>query len=117
MTILITLLLSFCVFALIIWALMHMRTPRFRMDRKDFLQGLEDVLAGQADDNEWRVLTGYPMRHDPKLERLRLECLEIEEAEYTGGSPYLFTEVGLERLRGVRRRLLAAGTDTGPDKE
>ncbi|SEA37704.1 hypothetical protein [Microbulbifer marinus] len=111
MTLLVTLLLSFCVFALIIWGLMHMRTPRFRIDRKDFLKGLEDVIAGQADDNEWRVLIGYPMRHDPLLEQLRLECLEIEEGEYTGGSPYLFTDAGLERLRQVRRRLLAAGID------
>ncbi|AMX01668.1 hypothetical protein [Microbulbifer thermotolerans] len=108
MTILLTLLLSICIFALIIWALMHMRTPRFRMERKDFLKGLEDVITGQADDNEWRVLTGYPMRHDPDLEQLRLECLKIEEAEYTGGSPYLFTRAGLEQLREVRRKLLAA---------
>lgn len=106
MTVAITLLLSFCFFALIIWALMHMHTPRFRMDREQFIRGLEDVIAGQADDNEWRVLTGYPMRHDPELERLRLECLEIEEAEYTGGSPYLFTRAGIERLRKVREQLL-----------
>ncbi|AOS96925.1 hypothetical protein AUP74_01488 [Microbulbifer aggregans] len=106
MTILLTIVLSFLVFALIIWALMHMRTPRFRMERRDFLKGLEDAIAGQADDNEWRVLVGYPMRHDPELEELRLECLEIEEDEYTGMLPYLFTEVGLERLRDVRRRLL-----------
>ncbi|MFC6634607.1 hypothetical protein [Microbulbifer taiwanensis] len=116
MTILITLLLSFCIFALIIWALMHMRTPRYRVDRQDFLKVLEDVIVGQADDSEWRVLTGYPMRHDPPLEKLRLECLEIEEAEYTGGSPYLFTEAGIERLRGVRRRLLAANSENDNDK-
>jgi hypothetical protein len=107
MTILLTIVLSFLAFALIIWALMHMRTPRFRMERRDFLKGLEDVIAGQADDNEWRVLVGYPMRHDPELEELRLECLDIEEDEYTGGQPYLFTEAGLERLREQRRQLLA----------
>ncbi len=116
MTLFLTLLLSFVVFVLITWAFMHMRTPRFRVDRKDLLKGLEDVIAGQADDNEWRVLTGYPMRHDPQLEKLRLECLEIEEAEYTGGSPYLFTEIGLERLRGVRQRLLAADDEKDNDK-
>lgn len=107
MNIVITVCLSFAVFALIIWALMHMRTPRFRMERAQFQQGLEDVIAGQADDNEWRVLTGYPMRHDPPLEQLRLLCLEIEQDEYTGRMPYLFTEAGLERLRAVREQLLA----------
>ncbi|MCK7598520.1 hypothetical protein M0G74_14660 [Microbulbifer sp. CAU 1566] len=107
MTIVITLCVSFAVFALIVWGLMHMRTPRFRMERAEFQQGLEDVIAGQADDNEWRVLTGYPVRHDPPLEQLRLECLQIEEAEYTGKMPYLFSETGLQRLRDVRERLLA----------
>ncbi|MFD1215183.1 hypothetical protein [Microbulbifer celer] len=106
MTIVITVCLSFAVFALIIWGLMHMRTPRFRMERAQFLRGLEDVIAGQADDNEWRVLTGYPMRHDPTLEAMRLKCLQIEESEYTGHMPYLFTDKGLQQLREVRQRLL-----------
>ncbi|TLM76639.1 hypothetical protein ACONUD_11135 [Microbulbifer harenosus] len=107
MNILITLCLSFAIFALIIWGLMHMRTPRFRMERAQFQQGLEDVIAGQADDNEWRVLISYPMRHDPPLEQLRLACIKIEEEEYTGSPPYLFTDAGLQQLRDVRERLLA----------
>ncbi|MEX2963646.1 hypothetical protein [Microbulbifer sp. TYP-18] len=109
MAIILTIVISFCVFALIIWTLMQLRTPRFRMERAQFVRGLEDVIAGQADDNEWRVLTGYPMRHDPELERMRLRCLEIEEAEYTGKMPYLFTEAGIERLRSVREQLLTGG--------
>ncbi|WOX06659.1 hypothetical protein [Microbulbifer pacificus] len=107
MNIAITLCLSFAVFALIFWGMMHMRTPRFRMEREQFQRGLEDVIVGQADDNEWRVLISYPMRHDPPLEQLRLECLQIEEEEYTGKPPYLFTETGLQQLRDVRERLLA----------
>lgn len=116
MEIIVTLLLSFGVFALIIWAFMHMHTPRFRMDRERFLKLLEDVIAGQADDSEWRVLTGYPMRHDPELEELRQDCLAVEQNEYTGGSPYLFTEAGINRLREVRRRLLAIGIEKQSDK-
>lgn len=108
MTLFLTLLLSFVVFTLIVWGFMQLRAPRFRMDREQFRKGLEDVISGQADDNEWRLLTAYPMRHDPQLEKLRLECLAIEEKEYTGGSPYLFSETGMERLRGVRRRLITS---------
>nr|WP_010130136.1 hypothetical protein [Microbulbifer agarilyticus] len=107
MNLLITVGLAFAVFALVVWGLMHMRTPRFRMERAQFQQGLEDVIAGQADDNEWRVLTSYPMRHDPPLEDLRLECLRIEEDEYTGKMPYLFSDEGIRRLREVRECLLA----------
>lgn len=107
MTIVITLCLSFAIFALIVWGLMHMRTPRFRMERADFQRGLEDVIAGQADENEWRILVGYPTRHDPPLEALRLECLQIEENEYTGKLPYLFTDAGIRKLRDLRERLLA----------
>lgn len=102
----VTICLSFLIFALIVWGFMHMRTPRFRMGRAQFLQGLEHVITGQADDNEWQLLTAYPMRHDPVLEQLREECLVIEEEEYTGGSPYLFSEAGIERLRALRLELV-----------
>ncbi|MBB5212919.1 hypothetical protein [Microbulbifer hydrolyticus] len=115
MTIVITLCVAFCVFAVIVWGLMHMRTPRFRLEREQFQQGLEDVITGQADDNEWRVLIGYPMRHDPPLEKLRLECLQIEEDEYTGKLPYLFSDAGLTRLREVRERLLALPPQSDTD--
>lgn len=106
MDIVVTLCLSFLIFALIIWGFMQMRSPRFRMDRTQFRRGLEVVITGQADENHWRVLVDYPMRHDPDLERLRQECLAIEEEEYTGGTPYLFTEAGIGRLRAVHHQLL-----------
>lgn len=106
MELLLTIGLSFLIFALIVWGFMHMRAPRFRMERPQFLKGLEDAITGQADDNEWRLLVAYPMRHDPVLERLRRECLVIEEEEYTGASPYLFSEAGIERLRALRLQLL-----------
>ncbi|GAB2880834.1 hypothetical protein ACCI51_07315 [Microbulbifer echini] len=115
MTIFLTLLLSFCAFAIVIWTLMHLRTPRFRMDRNSFIRGLEDVLSGQASESEWRALLACPMRHDPELEKMRLECLKIEEHEYTGGAPYLFTQRGLEKLRRIRSRLLL-GTPDKPRK-
>ncbi|MBN8432463.1 hypothetical protein JF535_16595 [Microbulbifer salipaludis] len=115
MTIVITLCVSFAIFSLVIWGLMQMRTPRFRMERADFLRGLETVIVGQADENAWRMLISYPMRHDPALEALRLECLQIEDDEYTGKLPYLFTDTGLERLRDLRERLLALPSHDEPE--
>lgn len=115
MNFVITVCFSFAVFALIIWGLMQLRTPRFRMERADFRHGLEEVITGQADDNQWRVLTGYPMRHDPPLEQLRLECLQIEEDEYTGTLPYLFTELGVKKLSDVRARLLSLPSQSDPE--
>ncbi|MFA0813459.1 hypothetical protein [Microbulbifer epialgicus] len=112
MTLLITLLLSFCAFIIVIWTFMHLRTPRFRMDRADFIKGLEDAITGQASESEWRALVAIPMRHDPELERMRLQCLEIEEQESSDSPPYLFTEKGLEQLRQVRSKLLNT-----PDKQ
>lgn len=106
MDILLTLLLSFLAFSLIVWAFMRMRTPHFRMTRRLFVQLLEKVIEGQADDGDWRVLTGHPVRHDAQLERARRECLAVEEDEYTGKPPYLFTEAGIERLKALRQQLL-----------
>ncbi|WKD50280.1 hypothetical protein [Microbulbifer spongiae] len=106
MGIILTLLLSLSAFVIVVWTLMHLRTPRFRMDRQSFVRGLEDVISGQASETEWRALVACPMRHDPRLEQLRLECLKIEEREYNEGSPYLFTQAGIKQLREVRRQLL-----------
>ncbi|WP_444883735.1 hypothetical protein [Microbulbifer sp. PSTR4-B] len=106
MTLFLTLLLSFCAFVIVIWTLMHLRTPRFRMDRASFIKGLEDAITGQASESEWRALVAIPMRHDPELEAMRLKCLEIEEHESSDHPPYLFTEKGLEQLRHIRSRLL-----------
>ncbi|BBM00683.1 hypothetical protein [Microbulbifer sp. GL-2] len=113
MTLLITLLLSFCAFVIVIWTFMHLRTPRFRMDRSSFIKGLEDAITGQASESEWRALVAIPMRHDPELEKMRLKCLEIEEHESCDSPPYLFTEAGLEQLRQLRSKLLF----NSPDKQ
>jgi cell division protein FtsL len=103
--------LSFLAFALIVWAFMHLRTPQFRMTRKLFVQLLEKVIEGQADDSDWRVLTAHPMRHDAQLEKIRRECLQIERDEYTGKPPYLFSEAGQARLRALHRQLMPEKTD------
>ncbi|WP_444929623.1 hypothetical protein ACJJIF_17790 [Microbulbifer sp. SSSA002] len=114
MTWLATLFLSFIAFAIVIWVLMHLRSPKFRMDRGSFIQGLEDVITGQASDMEWRALLAYPMRHDPKLEEMRQRCLSIEDSEYTGEPPYLFTQKGLQKLREIREQLIAASANNEP---
>lgn len=114
MSVFLTLLLSLSAFVIVVWTLMHLRTPRFRMDRDSFIKGLEDVISGQASESEWRALVACPMRHDPKLEQLRLECLKIEEREYDDGSPYLFTQAGIKQLREVRRQLLTEAAGRQP---
>ncbi|GAA5445613.1 hypothetical protein Misp06_03816 [Microbulbifer sp. NBRC 101763] len=111
MTLFLTLLLSFCAFVIVIWTFMHLRTPRFRMDRASFIKGLEDAITGQASESEWRALVAIPMRHDPELEKMRLKCLEIEEYESSDSPPYLFTERGLEQLRQIRSKLLINTSD------
>ncbi|WP_444936694.1 hypothetical protein ACJJIW_03275 [Microbulbifer sp. JMSA004] len=114
MTWLATLILSFIAFVIVVWVLMHLRRPRFRMDRGSFVKGLEDVITGQASDTEWRALLACPMRHDPKLEEVRQRCLSIEDSEYTGEPPYLFTEKGLHKLREIRKQLIAASSNNEP---
>ncbi|MCO1336616.1 hypothetical protein MO867_19995 [Microbulbifer sp. OS29] len=109
-----TLVLTFIAFVIVVWVMMHLRKPSFRMDRGSFVKGLEDVITGQASDAEWRALLACPMRHDPELEKIRQRCLNLEDSEYTGEPPYLFTEKGLQKLHEIREQLIATPQDNEP---
>ncbi len=86
---------------LVLLILLWVRTPYHRPTREEFKNSLGMVITGNATDNDWRVLTIIPLRYDPVLEEYRQRLVDIEEAYYTGGSPYLFSKKGLAALTEV----------------
>ncbi|WP_106477278.1 hypothetical protein [Phytohalomonas tamaricis] len=92
-------------------ALLLSRTPRYRTEAKDMLTLLDGVLARQINENQWNMVIGYPIRHDPYLENIRRRCQHIME-EY--GTPWMYernkkllSDQGLEELAAIRDHLAA----------
>lgn len=98
---LLTLLCTFLIVSAVVAVLLRVRTPRYRLGRAEVITLLQMVITGQATDNDWSVFTGIPIRHDERLEQIRLRCIEIEAQCYTGSArpPYLFSAEGIEALR------------------
>jgi hypothetical protein len=102
-----TILLSALVFALILGLFLWVRTPRYRIGRSNVIALLELVLDGRATENDWRVFVSIPLRHDPYLEQIRRQCIDIEERTYVGKrrSGFLFSDSGLAELREIQEEL------------
>lgn len=90
------------------------RAPGYRPSRDSIQTLLTQMLEGQASDQQWRFFLDMPIRHDPELEKLRLECIEMQE-QY-GLRPRndraRLTEAGQIRLRHKLNQLEQGGSKT-----
>lgn len=86
---------------------MWVKTPHYLMSKQDVIQLFQQVLVGQASENDWAIFLSSSFRHLPDLEPIRLECLALDEKEYLSSAPkgYLLTETGLVRLRQLLFRV------------
>ena len=112
-----TIVLSVVVFAVVVSMFLWVRAPGYRLERRNVIQLLEMVVEGRASENDWRVFVGVPLRHDPYLEQVRQQCMDIEERTYMGKrrSGALFSESGLDELRALLAELRARSvSDSGP---
>lgn len=85
-----------------------LRVPRYRVEREDLRDLLEEALAGRARVERWDLLTGLLARHDARLCGWQQRCRAIAEehmlpaARDTGVSLCRFSDPGLDALRRVR---------------
>jgi hypothetical protein len=111
MTALITVVLSVFIIALLMGLFLWVKTPFYRVDKLQMIQILEMVLTGQARENDWRIVFDITIRHNPSLEALRQQALEIEDKHFIGlssgsaRSDYLFSKQGLVELEVLRQQL------------
>ncbi len=101
MTFLITLLCSVVICATVLGVMQWSKKATYRITRPAVARLFEWVLLGQATDNDWRVFCDIPIHHDPFLEALRLDCLEIDEQFFIGDShpPFVLDKPGRSLLK------------------
>ncbi|MCE2028249.1 hypothetical protein [Sessilibacter corallicola] len=107
MIIIVSVLVSFCIFAIVLTILLKVRTPRYRIQAQQVKSILEMVLCGQATSNDWNLFLAFEIRDNPYLDTIRKRCVEIDESEFRdpGTKTYLFTAKGLEQLRELLNEL------------
>lgn len=107
MNTIITLVLALAIIAVLFALFLQLKTPYYRVDKEKMIRVVEMVLTGQATDNDWQMVFGMTIRHNPELEAIRQQCLEVEEKFYIGEQrpPYLFSTEGLEVLDQILTEL------------
>jgi hypothetical protein len=94
------------VFLLVVGVLLWVKTPHYQMSQQDVIDLFQQVLVGQASENEWVIFLASSFRHIPELECVRQECLLLDEEEYKlQHQEFLLTETGLAKLRQLLYRV------------
>ncbi len=57
----------------------RLRIPRYRTERADLRDLLQDALAGRARTERWDLIIGIPVRHDEQLEAWRLRLVTLAD--------------------------------------
>jgi hypothetical protein len=108
---LIVFVVSLLLLLLLTVALLFGRSPVYRPSREDAYQMLTTLCEGILDNGQWGLFIGLPIRHDPELEEIRLQCYELElQAEENkdvlfGSGAYRYNAVGMARLELIRLKL------------
>lgn len=100
---LLTVILSALIILVSLWLASFRHAPKFHHSRQDYQVLLKAVLTGQADYDQWSSVMHLPIRHDPELEALRQNCVEIEAQHYLGHPTYLGKPDGMFSPEGVRQ--------------
>jgi hypothetical protein len=94
------------IFLLVVGILLWVKTPHYQMSRQDVIHLFQQILVGQATENDWAIFLSSSFRHLPALESIRQECLLLDEQDYKPGSAdFLLTEAGLAKLRQLLYRV------------
>ena len=92
-------------------ALAFGRPPTYRPGRGETLTLLKDVIAGTASEEAWQLFLSVPVMHDPVLETLREQCVEIDEGSDehapcgAGINGFIYGQEGRERLALLAKEL------------
>jgi len=97
-TFLLTLLMTFILVLVALLLFIRFGTPFYQLKKDNVVTLLTMVVDGQATENDWQVFLGVPIRHNDRLEAARLQCCEISNREYIGGSS-LLTAKGIDEIR------------------
>jgi hypothetical protein len=83
MTFLTTVFLTFCIVLLALLVFRYVGLPVYRVEAVNIKVLLEAVLAETATTADWDVFVGMPIRHDPELDKIRLQCAMLAQTTLT----------------------------------
>lgn len=109
MELLITLLLSFFLFAVLFSLFYRLKKPIYQLGKENLISLFEMLLSGQASEDDWNVFLEIPIRHDPFLESFRARCIGLGEGEVRASSEGVFlTERAKKEIESMIRELRLA---------
>lgn len=95
-------------------ALVFGQAPVYRPTSESIQTLMTQLLEGEADEQQWQFFLDMPIRHDPELEALRLECAEMHEqfGRRPRNGKARLNEAGQIRLRHKLNQLEQSGART-----
>lgn len=76
---LVVFLITALVFGGVALALVFGSAPVYRPTAESIQALMTSLLEGDADEQQWQFFLDMPIRHDPELEALRLECAQMQQ--------------------------------------
>lgn len=103
---LVVFLITLCVITASVLLHVRLSVPRYRIERADLRELLEQAIAGRAKVDRWELVTGITIRHDEQLATWQRRCREIGEQMNTpnrqSGAPACrFPPTAIEALQAV----------------
>ena len=106
MDLLITIALSFCLILLALLVFRFVGLPVYRVESINVKTVLEAVLYETATVADWDVFIGMPIRHDPELDEIRLQCAMLAASTLTERAGLvIFSSQGREQLVQILDRV------------
>jgi hypothetical protein len=106
MDLLITIALSFCLILLALLVFRFVGLPVYRVEAINIKTLLEAVLQETATVADWDVFMGMPIRQDPELDEIRLQCAMLAASALTERAGLvIFSSQGREQLAQILDRI------------
>lgn len=94
---------------------LHLRlsVPRYRIERADLRELIEQAVAGQAKVDRWELVTGITIRHDTRLSEWQQRCQTPGEQmtpqrDAQGTAICRFSASGIAALQEILKEMDAA---------
>ena len=84
-----------------------LKRPVYQLTTENVARLFEQVLNGEASEDDWDVFIEIPIRYNDDLEKVRQSSIDIYEQHLIGRSAgFLMAEQGLEAIAELRDELL-----------
>ncbi|WP_114416609.1 hypothetical protein [Marinospirillum perlucidum] len=112
MQVILTLILAFVLVVAISLGLLHLGRNRLRQRPEKLLALIQQARSGQLQENAWIYALAQPYLHDPEVDEIRHQLLEVEKHHWAGKTSlhhhqqdFLFDAEGLKELQRIEFRL------------